>query len=286
MRARVNGTEIYFDVEGAGLVPDGPRMKEKPVCFVLHGGPGMDHSYFKPYLSPLADDMQLIYVDHRNTGRSQRVPLETCTIEQMADDVEALRAYLGLGKVHVMGNSFGGFWALTYALRYPESLDKLVLITTSPSRDFYPAAQVEASRKGTPEQIAAVPELFEGKINSTEELSRWWETMAPLYYYRWDDTYKEGSARGRSNGECASYMFREVIPNYDVRPRLGEIAAPTLVLGARHDWVTPYKESEIIAAGIPGSELVIFEESGHLPFVEEQERFTEVVRRFMGFTAA
>lgn len=286
MHARVNGVDLFFDVEGAGLVPDGPGMKEKPACFVLHGGPGMDHTYFKPHLSPLADDMQLIYVDHRNTGRSQRVPLETCTIEQMADDIEALRHYLGLDRVHVMGNSFGGFWALTYALRHPRAIDKLVLITTSPSREFYPAAMAEAARKGTPEQIAAVPDVFEGKIDSAEAFERWWELMAPLYYHRWDDAYREGFKRGTSNAACASYMFREVIPNYDVRPRLGEIAAPTLVLGGRHDWVTPYGESEVIAAGIPGSELVIFEESGHLPFVEEQDRFLEVVRRFMGFAQA
>ena len=103
MRAKVNGAELYFDVEGAGLVPDGPQMREKPVCFVLHGGPGMDHTYFKPYLSPLAEDMQLVCVDHRNTGRSERVSLESCTIEQMAHDLEALRHYLGLGKVRVDG---------------------------------------------------------------------------------------------------------------------------------------------------------------------------------------
>jgi pimeloyl-ACP methyl ester carboxylesterase len=79
---------------------------------------------------------------------------------------------------------------------------------------------------------------------------------------------------------------RDVIPAYDVRPRLAEITTPTLVLGGRHDWVTPYGESEIIAAGIPNSELVIFEESGHLPFVEEPDRFMQVVRRFMGFDQA
>lgn len=77
-------------------------------------------------------------------------------------------------------------------------------------------------------------------------------------------------------------MWRNVMPSYDVRDRLAEITAPTLVLGGRHDWVTPYPESEIIAAGIPGSKLVIFEESGHLPFIEEQDRFMSVVRGFVG----
>ncbi len=81
-------------------------------------------------------------------------------------------------------------------------------------------------------------------------------------------------------------MFSQVIPSYDVRPRLGEIAIPTLVLAGRHDWVTPVGQSEAIAAGIPDTEFVVFEESGHSPFVEEQDRFLAVVRRFMGFADA
>lgn len=281
MYAKVNGTEIFFDVEGAGLVPDGERMREKPACFVLHGGPAMDHTYYKPHLSPLADDLQLIYVDHRNTGRSERIAPDSCTIEQMADDVEALRQYLGLGKVHVMGNSFGGMWALTYALRHQDALDKLILITTSPSYAFYEAAKAEVARKGSPEQIAAVPELFEGRIDSDEQLAPWWQTMTPLYYHRWDEKYAEGKERGRSNAALMAHMWQNVMPSYDVKSRLGEIRVPTLVLGGRHDWVTPYGQSEIIAAGIPDSELVIFEESGHFPFIEEPDRFMQVVREFL-----
>src|SRR5215207_2873887 len=154
MLATVNGAKMFFDVEGMGFAPSGNDMIEKPVAFVLHGGPGLDHSYFKPWLSPLAEDFQLVYVDHRATGRSERVPLETCTIEQMADDVEELRKLLGLGKVNVLGNSFGGFLALTYAVRHPESIARLILVSTSPSHEFYPAAERELERKGTPEQKA------------------------------------------------------------------------------------------------------------------------------------
>jgi proline iminopeptidase len=280
--AKVNGTELFFDVEGSALVADGEQMREKDVCFVLHGGPAMDHTYFKPHLSPLAADLQLIYVDHRNTGRSARIPVDSCTIEQMADDVEALRRYLGLGKVHVMGNSFGGMWALTYALRHQENIDKLILITTSPSYDFYEEAKTEAARKGSPEQIAAVPELFEGRIDMDEQFGTWWEVMNPLYYHRWDEKYAEGKERSRPNAALMAHMWQNVMPSYDVKPRLGEIGVPTLVIGGRHDWVTPYGQSEIIAAGIPGSKLVIFEESGHLPFVEEPDRFMHVVRSFLG----
>lgn len=285
MLAKINGAEIFFDIEGSGLVTDGEVMRQKDVCFVLHGGPAMDHTYFKPHLSPLAEDMQLIYVDHRNTGRSGRMAVESCTIEQMADDIEGLRQYLGLGKVHVLGNSFGGMWAMTYALRHPDSLEKLILVTTSPSYGFYEAAKAEAARKGTPEQIAAIPDLFEGVIDNDADLEKWWKTVNPLYFYAWDDKYWEGAGRGRHNAELMSHMWHNVMPSFDVRARLAEITAPTLVIGARHDWVTPHPESEQIAAGIPNSTLVMFEKSGHMPFVEEQDRFTTVVRDFLGYSA-
>jgi proline iminopeptidase len=280
--ATVNGARIYFDVEGMGLAPRGLTMVEKPACFVLHGGPGMDHSYFKPWLSPLAEDMQLIYVDHRGTGRSERVPLETCTIDQMADDLEAIRNLLGLGKVHVLGNSFGGFWALTYAVRHPESIEKLMLVTTSPSKDFYEAASVELGKKGTPEQKDLAGHVFEGLIETEEEFLAWWHVMMPLYFAHWDPVRGEQMIqRGVDNPRVASYMFREIIPSYDVRSQLASIQMPTLVLSGRHDWVTPVCESQAIADGIPGAEIVIFEESGHMPFIEEQELFVDSVRSFI-----
>jgi proline iminopeptidase len=280
--AQVNGARIYFDIEGMGLAPSGMGMVEKPACFVLHGGPGLDHSYFKPWLTPLADTMQLIYVDHRGTGRSERVALETCTIEQMADDLEELRKYLGLDKVVVLGNSFGGFWALTYAVRHPASISKQILVTTSPSHEFYEAAMVELERKATPEQKAVAPKLLDGKITSEQEFLDWWHVMIPLYFAHWDERRgREMIARGVDNPFVAAYMFEHVIPHYDVRPQLGSIEIPTLVVSGRQDWVTPVGESELIANGIPGSELVIFEESGHMPFIEEQDAFINTVKRFV-----
>ena len=96
MFARVNGCRIFFDVEGLQYVPDGPVMREKPVCLVLHGGPGADHTHFMPDLSPLSEVCQLIYIDDRNTGRSERTDVHTSSIRQNVEDIEALREYLGL----------------------------------------------------------------------------------------------------------------------------------------------------------------------------------------------
>ena len=96
MRAKVNGTELFFDTVGSCLTPVGGRMVEKPVCFVLHGGPSIDSSYLRPWMDDLADVMQLVYVDYRGTGHSERMPIESYTLENTIDDLEALRLHLGL----------------------------------------------------------------------------------------------------------------------------------------------------------------------------------------------
>ncbi len=283
MRAHVNGVDLFFDVEGSSLMPEGPTMIEQQPCFILHGGPGMDHSYFRPWLSPLTDKLQLIYVDHRGNGRSQRLPNEQYTIEHMADDLEQLRLYLGLERPIVLGNSFGGMLAQVYATRYPESYSRLVLVSTTPSYDFFAEATAIAEERATDEQKRVMPSLFEGKVRTEAEYHQWWEVMLPLYFYRYDSVV--GAAMlGRTvgNPEVARYMFDQVIPHYDVRPQLGAITAPTLVISGRHDWITPPTQGEEIHRLISHSENVVFEKSGHMPFIEEQDNFLAVVRRFLG----
>ncbi len=283
MRAHVNGVDLFFDVEGSSLMPEGPTMIEQQPCFILHGGPGMDHSYFRPWLSPLTDKLQLIYVDHRGNGRSQRLPNEQYTIEHMADDLEQLRLYLGLEQPIVLGNSFGGMLAQVYATRYPESYSRLVLVSTTPSYDFFAEATAIAEERATDEQKRVMPSLFEGNVRTEAEYHQWWEVMLPLYFYRYDSVV--GAAMlGRTvgNPEVARYMFDQVIPHYDVRPQLGAITAPTLVISGRHDWITPPTQGEEIHRLIPHSENVVFEKSGHMPFIEEQDDFLAVVRRFLG----
>jgi pimeloyl-ACP methyl ester carboxylesterase len=89
MRVLVNGVRLFFDVQGAGLVPDGPTMREKPTLLLLHGGPGFDHSVYKPAYSALADVAQVIYLDHRGNGRSDAGPKDAWTLAQWGDDVRA-----------------------------------------------------------------------------------------------------------------------------------------------------------------------------------------------------
>lgn len=131
MKARVRDTELFFDVEGAALVPDGNRMGERPVLFLHPGGPGGDHSGFKPSYTPLREVVQLIYFDPRGSGRSAPCDPASISLDNHIDDLDGLREYLGLPRISLLGGSYGGMVALGYAIRYPERLANLILVATA-----------------------------------------------------------------------------------------------------------------------------------------------------------
>src|SRR5579863_5866574 len=154
MFAAIRGTRLYFDVEGSGLVPDGPTRRERLVAFLIHGGPGGDHSGFKPSMSPLSERMQLVYFDHRGQGRSDPGDPATYTLDENVEDMEALRKHLGLGPIVSIGTSYGGMVAMAHAARYPDAVSRLVLIVTAAHGGFVERAQAIVRERGTAEQQA------------------------------------------------------------------------------------------------------------------------------------
>ena len=282
MFASINGTRIFFDIEGSGYVPNGPKMEHRTALFVLHGGPGSDHSDFKPWFTPLASYNQIVYLDHRCNGQSDRVDPAECTLEQLAKDVDALRQYLGFDKIHVLGHSFGGMVAQVYATMFPESLHKLVLVCTAPSHDFYRDAKQFAARVGTAEQNRIIPELFEGNIVDDAHLEQWWEVCLSLYFYNQDPALMhEVGNRPIGSLEASNYTFKHLLPQYDVRPQLPACEVDTLIIAARHDWITPVSQAEEIQKLMPNAKLHIFEKSGHMPFIEEQGDYIQLVSHFL-----
>lgn len=119
-RIAVRDTELYVDVEGQG-----------PPVLVMHGGLGVDHTCFRPWLDPLGDTASLIYYDHRGNGRSARPPLDEFDHDTWVEDADALRAAMGHEKVVVLGHSYGGFLALRYALAHPDRVRGLILLSTA-----------------------------------------------------------------------------------------------------------------------------------------------------------
>jgi proline iminopeptidase len=267
MYSPANGAELFYEVIG-----DGREL------MLMHGGLGLDHSYFRPWLDPLADRCRLIYFDHSGNGRSLRPQgFDGVTHATWADEADALRAHLGHERLVLLGHSYGGFIALEYALRHPDRLAGLILLCTTPAFDYPEVIVANAQRRGTPEQVTAVEAL--GKPAATDEDFRLlWNTIAPLYFRHYDPALGAAiDAQTRYSAGAFNHAFGVCLPTYNLVGRLPAIATPTLVLAGRDDWITPPAQAERIHAGLPNAELVIFEESGHFPFVEEQPAFLQVV---------
>jgi proline-specific peptidase len=287
MRLSVNDTELYFDVEGAALVPDGPDMRERPTLLYLHGGPGFDHAYFKPSPAALIDAAQFVYLDQRGQGRSDRVPVESCTIEQMAFDAATFCRALGIERPAVLGHSFGGFVALHLAIHHPGVVGSLILVdTAASSADMAGAMQRLEERYGAEVRSAAEP-VFGGDF-SEAAMTEFMRLVAPAYVH---DPEKMGPVLetwGRSsfNTEVAAHYFANRAALYDVRDRLGEIRVPTLVVVGENDWLIPPGASRVVAEGVPGAELVVIPRAGHFPFHERPEAYADAVGRFLSAPVA
>ena len=284
MKAKVRGTEIYFDIDGMGLVPDGDCMVERPVLFLLHGGPGADHSYLKPRMEPLRDTVQLVYVDHRGSGRSARCDPESYSLENNAEDVDALREYLGLERISVFGTSYGGFVSQEYAIRYPERLASLILCATAPSYRILEDTQRIVQERGTPDQVRVCQRLWEGNFESQEQLREYFVAMGQVYSTSFDvEKFDVGWRRGIWNVEQINRWFRGERRTFDFTDRLHNIPCPTLVLAGAHDWICSPKHARILAEKIPRAHLKVFPNSGHSIALDEPEAFLAAVRGFLTY---
>ena len=285
MRARVRDTEIYFDVVGAGLVADGARMRERPVAFILHGGPGNDHSDLKASLGPLSETMQLVFFDHRGQGRSARGDPARYVLDENVEDMEALRHHLGLGPIVSIGTSYGGMVAMAHAARHPGAVSHLILIVTAAHAGFNARAQEIVAARGTDAQKAAAADLWAGRLDSVETLRHYYDVLGPLYSLRYDPAVAARS-RGRAilSPEAITRAFAPggFLRDFDLRPELAAITAPTLILAGRHDWICPPEFSEEIHRLIEGSQLRIFENSSHSIRNDEPALLRETISGFVG----
>lgn len=268
----VNGVELFYAEEGSG-----------PPCLLLHGGPGLDHHEFVPWLSPLASSARLVYLDYRGNGRSPRIPPEQFTTAAVVEDIEALRQSLGFAQMAVLGHSFGGFIALSYALAYPTAVSRLIISCSAPSYDIGAEVEEQLVGYGSPEVTAAFAR--ENTMQSDEDMRAIIFDELPFYFATYPEkTRQHAEAWAREtiySAALSSWWGVNQMPLYDVRPRLGELHMPTLVIAGRHDRVCSLHQATIMQQGIPGALLALCEHSGHMPQMEESEHYVQVVRNFL-----
>jgi pimeloyl-ACP methyl ester carboxylesterase len=248
----VNGVKLYFDVEGLGLRPEGPAMVQKPTLLLLHGGPGADHSLYKPAFSALTDVAQVVYLDHRGNGRSDYASADSWNLNQWADDVHGFCQALGITKPIVYGASFGGMVAMAYAARYPQHPAKLALVSTAGQPLAHAQARVTMFKQlgGEAAGQLAHRRFVEGDT-SPAVLQAWLQVALPLYTQVAQPA--DNWHRGISNPAATAWFNRPggEAATANLLPGLARIACPTLVWGGALDPMLPIECQRDVAAAVP-----------------------------------
>jgi pimeloyl-ACP methyl ester carboxylesterase len=265
MRVSVGDCRLYVDVEGLGLVPDGPVMRERPTLVLLHGGPGADHTVLKPAFGALADVAQVVYYDHRGHGRSDRSTPDRWNHDQWADDVVALCEALEIVDPIVCGVSFGATLALHYAARHPGHASRVILDSGAAVTDV-PERLAMFERLGGPEAVAAASAYFDHA--DVDTFTAYATTCLPLYARHPAPDIEEMRARGmaHANLDVLQHWQAGEERTYDLRGSLDRITCPVLVLAGEDDPICPAAGSRAIAAGI-GAErctLQVVPDCGHV----------------------
>jgi proline iminopeptidase len=280
MRVRVGDVRLYFDVEGPGLVPDGLRMAGRRTVVLVHGGPGADHSVFKPWLSPLADTAQLVYLDLPGSGRSDRGDPARWEWDRWAEDVADFCDALEIESPVLLGTSCGGWVALTCALDHPGAVAGIVLDSVMPATHEQTLAVF--ARTGGPEVVAIARRFFAGETG--EEIAEAWrERCLPLCTRRAPGALEDVVARMERNPEVEWRLRTGQMAPFDVWDRLAELDCPVLVLAGEDDPMTPASQAARLATGLVNAP-VTFESypfCGHGVFREVPDEALAATRRFL-----
>ena len=277
-RMTIRGVPLFVEVMGQG----------EPLL-LMHGGPGADHWTLQQFRR-LADRFTLVFYDHRCNGRSVGPPVASMTWENLTADADALREALGFEHWNVLGHSFGGEVALEYAIRYPARVSRLILLDTGGdarlSRDD--AARILAGRGYGRRTINLVRRFFTGRI-APREMAPAMLRFGGAYYHRrglsllWlmARDLVHGEWRTKMRPEALIFAGRELLRGWSVMDRLGRVAAPTLVMAGRDDFIFPPEHQAALAAGIPDARLHIVERAGHNPHAEQPAEVLGAVSDFL-----
>ncbi|KJK75540.1 hypothetical protein H634G_08904 [Metarhizium anisopliae BRIP 53293] len=274
-----DGARLYVKILG-----DNDRSKQLVVA--LHGGPGVsDHRETEASFQFLSSRFRVLVYDARGSGRSD--PKGPYTHDRWAADIDELRIWAGSEPIILAGGSYGGYVALEYAIKYPSHVSALILRDTSTfglkstmyclkSSLTSPGMKVDADRQYR---------TWAGCLRNNDDLQASFNEVLPIFASERTGSepapIASDSGQLRLHYETHNFAMSYNMPRFDVRPRLGDISAPTLIVVGRHDLVAPVQFSEEMHNLMPNSQLAVFEKSGHNPTAEEPDAFQHRVTQFL-----
>ena len=273
----LNDVQIHYTVRGSG-----------PVLIAHSGGPGMDARDWDDF-GKIDEFVTVVAIHPRGSGLSGAAVGDAYLLPDYAADLQALRLHLGVDKPIFMGWSHGGMAAMQFAFTYPDSLSKLILFDTTAYfgeflGDLEAAVQEFKDEPWFETSFAALQAEWDGKYETDEDMSRLWAEEMKFYFRKFDERAAAYHERTRDLPiripPLRTFNEKEAA-TMDLRPQLGRIIVPTLVIVGRHDFITNVAMAEEMVKYIPDARLEIFEDSGHFALVEEPKKFYRVIKEFV-----
>jgi len=273
----LNGVQLFYSIRGTG-----------PVLIAHCGGPGLDPRCWQGF-SGIEDFATIVILHPRGSGLSAPAPSDAYYLSDYASDLEALRIHLELDAPIILGWSHGGMVAMNFALNYPNSLCKMVLVSTGARineelRNIEESLRYFRNQPWYQESLDALKKSWASAQQSEAESRKLWEKASKFYFAHFDERaleYIKTTNRYRFADVPQKVFFEKELPTTDLRPRLPEIKVPTLVTVGRYDFLTPVIMAKEIVVLIANARLEVFESSGHYIFVEERERYCSILREFI-----
>jgi L-proline amide hydrolase len=272
------GHETWYTEEGTtdpGKLP----------VLCLHGGPGASHDYLEPLLGLAATGRRVVLYDQIGCGKSPASGLDW-TVELFVHEVDAVRDALGLERIHLFGNSWGGMLAMEYALTQPAGLESLTL-ASSPASIPQWVEETGKLRAVLPTDVQATLDRHEaaGTVHDEEYVAACMEfykrhvcRVWPFPDYVERSFAQLGEVYETMNGPSEFHVVG-TLREWSVVDRLGEIGVPTLVVSGEHDEATP-AINRTVAEGVAGARSVILDGCSHMAHVERTEDYLALLDEF------
>jgi proline-specific peptidase len=277
------GYNVWYRIVGEG------EQSGKVPLLALHGGPGVPHDYLEPLEALVATGRRVIFYDQLGCGNSDRPDDPALwTVDLFVEELETMRRALGLGQVHLFGSSWGGMLGMQYALTKPAGLISLVT-AGSPASAPHCIAEMDRLRGELPAEVQQTLHAHEA-AGATDDPA--YEEAVQTFLRRhlcrttpWPDCLNRAGARigkavYRTLWGPSEVYVTGTLKDWDISSQIAAITVPMLVTCGRHDEVTP-AVNEAVHQAIEGSEFIIFEESAHLPWIDEPDRYLAVVGDFL-----
>ena len=262
-----DGYTIFIEPVGDGF----------PVI-VLHGGPGMDHTMFRPYLDRLGDEFRLLYVDERGQGRSEPVDPQTLTLDVFARDVDLIAEALELPAFALLGHSFGAIVTTHHAIELGTATAYVISGGGDSSANLDRDVDESIARRPDADVIRESWDL-EQSAETHEDMQRLMAMQLPFHFYG------EPPSDAFANTIYTPLVLRHFANigygDFDYTPKLKTVDKPTLVIVGEHDPTTTPRAARVLADNIPNAELEIVPGAGHMSFIEAPDAYIDRVRRFL-----